>query len=258
MVAQYSSRPGAGLRLGGVPFSLRDARIMRTPVAGVVRKPNGGKHPCGQRGRTRRSRVRFGGWRSVPERLKTIAQWKRQGRSVMAAARKTPAAVVGWDGSQAKVYSEDQTRPYNPRPATVAFREDCQAFTAFLNPRQDRHAFKPRKDFQHPDWPQTTDCLTDDLLERAFSHREGLAVLPSPGTDTATTSSTSTAPTPPATPDGSWPRSPPSMTSWSRRATASSSHAASGTSRGCTFGSSAARNCRWPSCWRRRTASRPS
>jgi hypothetical protein len=127
--------------------------------------------------------VRFGGWRSVPERLKTIAQWKRQGRSVMTACKKAPAAVVDWDGIQAKVYSEDQTRLYNPRPATVAFREDCRAFTAFLNPRRDRHAFKPRKDFQHPDWPQTTDYLTDDLLERAFRHREGLAILPAAAGD---------------------------------------------------------------------------
>ncbi len=122
--------------------------------------------------------VRFVGWRSVPERLKTIAQWKRQGRSVMAAARKTPAAVVDWDGIQAKVYSEDQTRPYTPRPSTVAFRDDCQAFTAFINPRRDRYAFKPRRDWENRDWPQTTQYFTDETLERAYSHREGMAILP--------------------------------------------------------------------------------
>lgn len=127
--------------------------------------------------------TRYAGWLAVPHGLRTVAQWRREGRTVRAACKQTPAGVVDWDGLAVKVYGEDQTTPYNPRPATLAFREDCRAFTAFLNPRRDKYAFKPRREWEHKDWPQTQAHLSDDTLEKAFSHREGLAILPASAGD---------------------------------------------------------------------------
>jgi hypothetical protein len=113
--------------------------------------------------------------------LQTITQWGRQGRKVRQKARKDHAALVPWNGQMVRVFSEDQTHGYTPRPETVAFNADADYLFDFVRPRCDpRHwGVKARKQWEDKAWPQPPFPLDDETWRRACRHKEGLAVRPS-------------------------------------------------------------------------------
>src|SRR4051794_19849592 len=105
-------------------------------------------------------------WRQVPHSLKTRGQWEKQGRKVL--PHQVPAATVL--EHQVPLFSEGQTRPYCPKPATITFREHCEKLLRFINPRRDRYAFKPDRDWDYDAWPQTTSYLSDAIWRDACDH----------------------------------------------------------------------------------------
>ncbi len=110
-------------------------------------------------------------WGSVPPGLKAAGRWERSGRKVVS-PRPQPAAYM----QNVALYLESQTRPYKPKPSTLAFWETADFLLKFLCPRRDYYGFKSGGDPDAKGWPRTYRHLSVQTFRDALSGKEVLAL----------------------------------------------------------------------------------